>query len=91
MAKPTGKEIAYAGAMLAAAALDKAADADPRHLAAGFLAWFPDADGSMQREEMARIVADQLRGHAILIRQRQERLVAKGAMRPPAVTRAEAT
>jgi len=86
MARPASEEIAWVSAELAMRALEKAAAAEPRLLAQAFVDWFPDADGSMQRAEMAAGVATALRGYARLIQQRMNKMVARGDMRKPGST-----
>lgn len=83
MSRPTKEEVAFACASLAAGALEKAALADGRHLAQGFVDWFPDADAHFSRQEMAEIVRKHLIGHAALVKQRRAKLTNDGRMTVP--------
>lgn len=82
MAAPDPREVSWVIAELATRAIEKAAEADDRHLEQAMRDWFPDVDGWVGIRELANQLRAGLRSTAQLFENRNRRLVAEGVYRP---------
>ena len=82
MATPDPREVSWVIAELATRAIEKAADADQRHLEQAMRDWFPDVDGYLGIRELANQLRAGLQSTAQLFENRNRRLIAEGIFRP---------